>query len=60
MALVVPHVEAVAVQDVESDSGSIFPASSSVWEDGVASTSATASKGSAPIMVRGRGRVTKV
>jgi hypothetical protein len=56
MALVVPHVEAVAVQDVESDSGSIFPASSSVWEDGVT----TATKGSAPIMVRGRGRVTKV
>ncbi|KAJ5880452.1 uncharacterized protein N7473_011505 [Penicillium subrubescens] len=56
MALVVPQVEAVAVQDVESDSGSIFPASSSVWEDGVT----TATKGSAPIMVRGRGRVTKV
>jgi hypothetical protein len=55
MALVVPHVEAVAVQDVESDSGSIFPASSSVWENGVT----TATKGSAPIMVRGRGRVTK-
>ncbi|GLI77947.1 hypothetical protein PoHVEF18_006244 [Penicillium ochrochloron] len=56
MALVVPHVEAVAVQDAESDSGSIFPASSSVWENGVT----TATKGSAPIMVRGRGRVTKV
>lgn len=56
MALVVPHVEAVAVQDVESDSGSIFPASSAVWEDEVTTTS----KGSAPIMVRGPGRVTKV
>jgi hypothetical protein len=56
MALVVPHVEPVTVQDVESDSGSIFPASSAVWEDGVTTTS----KGSAPIMVRGPGRVTKV
>ncbi|KAF3387512.1 hypothetical protein F1880_001475 [Penicillium rolfsii] len=55
MALVVPRVEAVAVQDVESDSGSIFPASSSVWEAGVT----TSTKGSAPIMVRGHGRGTK-
>lgn len=54
MALVVPHVAAVAVRDVESDSGSIFPASSAVWEDDVVT------KGSAPIMVRGRGRATKV
>ncbi|OOQ82575.1 hypothetical protein PEBR_40240 [Penicillium brasilianum] len=54
MALVVPHVAAVAVQDVESDSGSIFPASSTLWEDAVVT------QGSAPIMVRGRGRATKV
>ncbi|KAJ5370059.1 uncharacterized protein N7496_006151 [Penicillium cataractarum] len=54
MALVVPHVAAVAVRDAESDSGSIFPASSAVWEDDVVT------KGSAPIMVRGRSRATKV
>lgn len=50
VALVVPHVERVAVRDVESDSGSIFPASSAVWED------EGASKETAQIMVRGRAK----
>ena len=57
-----PHVEAVAVRDVESDSGSIFPASSTVWEDDVVTVTKGADVGvaaSAPIMVRGRGRVSK-
>ncbi|KAJ5432368.1 uncharacterized protein N7458_011524 [Penicillium daleae] len=60
VALVVPHVEAVAVRDVESDSGSIFPASSAVWEDDVVANGVGVGvAASAPIMVRGRGRVTK-
>lgn len=50
VALVVPHVERVAVHDVESDSGSILPASSAVWDD------EGPSKGTAPIMVRGRSK----
>lgn len=54
-----PHVEAVAVRDVESDSGSIFPASSAVWEDDVVTKGVDGVSASAPIMVRGRGRVTK-
>jgi hypothetical protein len=60
VALVVPHVEAVAVRDVESDSGSIFPASSAVWEDDVVANGVGVGvAASAPIMVRGRGRGTK-
>ncbi|KAI2790352.1 hypothetical protein POX_d05862 [Penicillium oxalicum] len=47
VALVVPHVAAVAVQDVESDSGSIFPASSAVWEDDAKT------KRTCPILMRG-------
>ncbi|KAJ5489509.1 hypothetical protein N7539_004399 [Penicillium diatomitis] len=46
ISLVVPHVAAVTVQDVESDSGSIFPASSAVWEDHASG------KTGAPILMR--------
>ncbi|KAJ5160740.1 uncharacterized protein N7482_007744 [Penicillium canariense] len=51
VALVMPHVATVREDadavDIESDSGSIFPASSAVWEDEVCA------KASAPIMVHG-------